>query len=81
MIQYTLRNIPAEVDRALRRAAREAGKSLNQTAVEILERALGVAPSPQKRRDLSDVAGTWKEDPATEEALEDQRRVDPESWA
>lgn len=80
MIQYTLRHIPADVDRALRRAAREAGKSLNQMAVEMLQRALGVAEKPRRRRDLSDLAGTWEEDRETMAALEDQRRIDAEDW-
>lgn len=80
MTQYTLRNVPTETDRALRRAAREAGKSLNQTALEILQRGLGVGEKPVRRRDLSDLAGSWKEDPETDAALEAQRRIDPEDW-
>lgn len=79
MKQYTLRNVPADVDRALRRAAHEQGKSLNQVAIETLERAVGVA-EPRKRRDLSDLVGTWHDDPETTAALEDQRRIDPELW-
>ena len=79
MRQYTLRNVPADVDSALRRTAREQGKSLNQVAIETLGRAVGVA-EPRKRRDLSDLVGTWLDDPETAAALEDQRRIDPESW-
>ena len=79
MKQYTLRNVPAGVDRALRETAREQGKSLNQVALETLERAVGVA-EPRRRRDLSDLVGTWKDDPETAAALEDQRRIDPGSW-
>ncbi len=80
-MQYTLRNIPSEVDQALREAAKERHQSLNQVAVEALQRAVGAAEGePIKRRDLSDVAGTWKADPLIDEALEDQRRVDPGSW-
>lgn len=33
-----------------------------------------------KRRDLSDIAGTWVEDPEFDAALEDQRRIDWELW-
>ena len=80
MIQYTLRNVSAELDRALREAARQEGKSLNQTALEILERSLGVARAPVRRRDLSDLAGSWKEDGETAAALAAQRRIDPEDW-
>jgi plasmid stability protein len=79
MKQYTLRNVPADVDRALRRLARERHKSLNQVTVEALELAVGTAEQ-RKRRDLSDFGGTWKDDPATAAALADQRRIDPELW-
>jgi tRNA(fMet)-specific endonuclease VapC len=35
---------------------------------------------PQKQRDLSDLAGTWVEDPGFDEAMSDQDRVDPDMW-
>ncbi len=80
-MQYTLRKIPDDLDRALRAAAEEQHKSLNQVAVEALQRAVGVADKkPVKRRDLADVVGSWVADPLIDAALEDQRRVDPESW-
>lgn len=81
MMQYTLRKIPDDLDRALRAAAREQHKSLNQVAVEALLRAVGVAEEePAKRRDLADITGSWVTDPLIDAALEDQRRIDPESW-
>ncbi len=50
-------------------------------AVEALQRAAGVAErEPIKRRDLTDIVGTWAADPEIDEVLEDQRLVDPESW-
>jgi hypothetical protein len=33
-----------------------------------------------KKRDLSDLAGTWVEDPEFDAAMEDQRRIDWELW-
>lgn len=36
--------------------------------------------SERKRRDLSDLAGSWEEDPETDAVLEEQRRIDPEDW-
>jgi plasmid stability protein len=79
-MQYTLRNIPPHLDAALRRRAREQDKSLNEVAIEALSGALGLTGEPIRQRDLSDIAGTWTPDPALEEALADQRRVDPELW-
>ncbi len=32
------------------------------------------------RRDLSDIAGAWIEDPEVDRALEEQRKIDPELW-
>ncbi len=79
-MQYTLRKIPPELDRVLRETAKEQRKSLNQVAVEALQRAAGVSGGePVKRRDLADVVGTWVADPLIDAALEDQRRVEPEA--
>jgi hypothetical protein len=79
-MQYTIRGIPAAVDDALRERARAAGKSLNEAALDALAEGSGLAGAPRKRRDLSDVAGTWKGDRAVEAALADQDRVDEDLW-
>ena len=79
-MQYTIRGIPADVDKALRRRARSSGKSLNEVAVEALRDGAGVAATPRKRRDLSDIVGTWKPDKELEEALADQDRIDEDLW-
>ncbi len=80
-MQYTVRNVPAHIDQALRQAAREQHKSLNQVAVEALRRGLGLSPAgPVRVRDLSDIAGSWQEDPVIDEILAEQRRIDPEMW-
>ena len=42
-IEYTIHGIPAALDAALRRRARERGASLNQTVIDALAAALGVA--------------------------------------
>jgi hypothetical protein len=49
-------------------------------AIEALSEAVGLGGEPVRRRDLSDIRGTWVEDPAVESALADQRRIDPELW-
>ena len=41
-MQYTIRNVPVTLDEALRRAAREQDKSLNEVAIEALIRGAGV---------------------------------------
>lgn len=79
-MQYTIRNIPDQVDAALRRSAQEKGKSLNDVAVEALARGAGLGERPHRQRDLSDIAGTWKKDPAFDRALEAQDTIDGEMW-
>jgi hypothetical protein len=79
-MQYTIRGIPAAVDNALRERARAAGKSLNEAAVDALTEGSGIAGRRRKRRDLADIASTWKADKAVETALADQDRVDEDLW-
>ena len=79
-MQYTIRNIPEPVDTALRRHAREQGKSLNDVAVEALARGAGITEQKSKQRDLRDIAGSWRKDPAMERALAAQDAVDEDMW-
>lgn len=74
-MRYTLRNLPSYLDEALRARAREEGKSLNEVTIEALLTGLGLVGEPIRQRDLSDVAGSWVEDPEIDEALQDQRRI------
>ena len=56
------------------------GTSLNEAAVDALAEGSGMAGSRRKRRDLADIARTWKADKAVEAALADQDRVDEDLW-
>lgn len=79
-MQYTLRNVPPYLDEVIRQRAREERKSLNQVALDALLTAFGLQGQPQPRRDLSDIAGTWVEDPAFDEAMDAQRTIEPALW-
>lgn len=79
-MQYTIRGIPATVDNALRDRARAAGKSLNEAAIDALAEGAGVTGAPRKRRDLRDIAGTWRADKAVDAALAAQDRIDEDLW-
>jgi hypothetical protein len=79
-MQYTIRNVPGFLDEALRQSAREQGKSLNEVAIEALARGAGVSEQRSRQRDLSDVAGTWRKDPAFDAALAAQDTIDSELW-
>lgn len=78
--QYTIRSVPARVDRALRKKARERGISLNRLALEALVSEAGVGPEATLRHDLDRFSGSWVKDEKVDEALADQRRVDPRDW-
>ncbi len=52
--------------------------SLNEIPLEVLPESTGRHDKPTQHRDLSDIAGTWAEDPEIDEALADQRRIDTE---
>ncbi len=79
-MQYTIRNIPAEIDQALREQAAAERKSLNQVLIDVVTRGLGLAKKPKKLRDLSDIVDGPPLEPEVIQALEDQRRIDPELW-
>jgi plasmid stability protein len=79
-MQYTIRNIPPHLDEALRRRAREQGKSLNEVTIEALAHGTGVSGEQSRQRDLSDIAGTWQEDPEFDQALAEQDVIDEKLW-
>lgn len=85
MKAITLRNLPAELSRAVHRRAADKGISLNRAVIELLQEALGVGGQPKKRRvyhDLDWMFGTWSKEEADEfdKALAEQRKIDPEVW-
>ena len=79
-MQYTIRKLPARLDKLIRRRAKEEGKSLNTVAVEALMEAFGLRGSEPVRRDVSELVGTWVDDAAVDEALAAQRCIDEEMW-
>jgi len=79
-MQYTIRKIPDSLDKALRRAAGERGKSLNEVAIEALARGAGIAGDRDRQRDLGDIAGTWRKDPAFDSAVAAQDTIDRKMW-
>jgi len=79
-MQYTIRNIPDYLDAELRGVAHRQGKSLNEVAVEALERGAGLSGKRVRRRDMREIAGTWKHDPVFENALAAQQAIDEALW-
>ncbi len=79
-IQYTLRSIPPDVDRWLRRRADEESRSLNEMVIRVLADAARGRTSPRRHRDLSWLVGALGPDPELDQALKDQRRIDEDMW-
>jgi hypothetical protein len=76
-IQYTIRGIPPEVDRALRRKAARRKQSLNRV---ILDELTAATIGDRCRADFSDIVGRWTSDPAFDEILAAQRQIDWDKW-
>ena len=86
MKQMTIRGIPAEVQKAVKREAERKGLSLNRAFISVLERAVGGESREKKKKvlhhDLDHLAGLWsrEESAAFEQNLRAQRKVDEELW-
>lgn len=83
MKAITLRNIPPEIQEAIRTKAKELGTSMNRAVLELLQERIG---APRKGRtkytDLDHLFGTWSQAEADEfdKELAEQRRIYPEDW-
>lgn len=85
MKAITLRNIPPETAEQVEQKARDWNLSLNRTVLRILETALQTGrrdKNQARHHELDDLAGVWSAEDARQfdEALADQRRIDPELW-
>lgn len=76
-IQYTIRGVPQEVDRALREKAARKKKSLNEV---ILEELAGATTTKKRYADFSAIVGKWTPDPEFDEIIASQRQIDWEKW-
>lgn len=78
-MQYTIRNVPPELDRAIKARAQKLGRSVNQVALELLGQGLA---QPVRYRNLRQMAGEWTAAEAAEfdVFLEEHRQLDPEQW-
>jgi plasmid stability protein len=81
----TLRKLPHEVARVVQRRAKEHGTSISKAVVGLLEEAVGSrrpAGAARLYHDLDSLAGSWtaEEAEAFDQALREQRPIDPELW-
>lgn len=86
MKPITLRNLPPELAKAVRKEAKRQRTSINRAVISLLQRKT----EPLKKRpreaqeydDLDSLAGSWSKNEAAafETALAAQRTLDPELW-
>ena len=79
----TIRKLPEQVADAVRKRSEEAHLSFNKAVVSLLQEHLNEGQHKKtKKRDLTGFLGTWTEEEARQfdQALRQQRRIDPEMW-
>ena len=85
MKAITLRDIPPELARLIRRKAEQEKSSLNKTVVRLLEESAGLRQNKQGKKlydDLDALAGSWTRKEATdfERVLQKQRAIEQDLW-
>ncbi len=82
MRYLTIRNVPDEVAERLAEEKRAGGRSLNQTVIDLLARALGVDGHPRSNG-LASLAGTWGPGELEEfaRATRFMEEIDDELWS
>ena len=83
--QITIRSIPDEITKTVRKEAARKGVSLNKAIISLLEKAVSGKPEQKKRtlyHDLDHLAGIWSREESAEfeKNLKTQRKVDSELW-
>jgi hypothetical protein len=79
----TIRNLPPEVEREIRKQAKEKGISANKAVIGLLEKLMGLRREKNKKHhDLDHLFGAWtkKQSDEFDKALAEQREIDPELW-
>ncbi len=80
--QITLRKIPDALDKQLRSLADKDKTSLNKIILSLLMKCLGISRDSRKKRDLTDLCGTWnkKQYDEFQKNTEDFNQIDREIW-
>jgi hypothetical protein len=80
-VQYTVRSVPAHVDKALRRKAQKWRKSLNEVLRDALIREAEGTDVPERvYTDLDGLVGSWVDVAGFDDAIVAQDRVDEALW-
>jgi hypothetical protein len=84
MAQITIRGIDPEIERTIRRIAKESGKSLNRVVQDMINKATGLNTKNKKPAadSLRKLAGGWSKKDALEflESIKSCEQIDEEMW-
>jgi plasmid stability protein len=82
MNQLTLRNIPDDLERAIRDSSKKSGQSINETVLDLLRKGISLSQEGNKQRDLSLMSGTWsqKEFEEFENNIKVCEQIDEDIW-
>ena len=82
MSQITLRQIPDVLDKQLRSLAGKNQTSLNKVILSLLLKNLGLSANSNKKRDLTELCGTWTTNQYEEfqRNTEQFNQIDSEIW-
>ena len=79
-VQYTIRKVPAAVDKVIRKRAQQTGKSFNQTVVDMLAlQTFGTTDVP-KDTDFDWLFGANTLDDSFDKAIKDLSKADKKLW-
>jgi len=81
MAAITLRNLPAEIDAAIRQRAQKDGVSLNQAVIRLLSETIH-PPKNRTYHDLDHLFGILSKEEADEidAVIAEQRQIEPTDW-
>ncbi len=81
MAAITLRNLPAEIDDAIRQRAEKDGVSLNQAVIRLLSETIK-PPKNKTYHDLDHLFGILSKEEADEidAVIAEQRQIEPTDW-
>lgn len=86
MKQLTIRDIPDDIAKTIKKEAKEKHLSLNKAFISILEKATGIKAKKMVQKttyhDLDHFCGAWTKNDAEifEKSLEIQRKIDEDLW-
>ncbi|MBN2383824.1 antitoxin [bacterium] len=84
MKTLTIRGIDSDLSQKLKHKAYQNGTSINQLALSILHKALGLGTEIEfpEYTDLDHLSGTWSSEDETSfvKAIQESSRIDPEQW-